>query len=70
MKFESTWAVGDYRCTMSWDGDEGGLITSSWDPRVPRGLSKREQAQYRAGRDELFKKISAHLNMSVLVVET
>jgi hypothetical protein len=57
MNYSSTFRVGRYTCTMTYDTGTKHLACE-WDPHLPpRGeLSRKELDQYRAGRDALMAK--------------
>jgi hypothetical protein len=44
----STFRVGRYTCTMSLEGQG---VKTTWTPRLPNDLKKKEVRAYRKGRD-------------------
>lgn len=68
--FTNTFRVGKRKCTMSFSQESG--LHAVWQPNLPgRGeLSKKEMAEYRAGRDALIAEVGKALGGSILIVET
>jgi hypothetical protein len=49
-----TFMVGNRRVTLTFDLNPAKALQATWAPNIPRRLSKRELAQYKAGRRVLL----------------
>ena len=61
-----TWRVGKRRVTMTAPQvriGQVGVATVEWEPDMPSKLSRREQKQYRAGRDAAFAELCGELGI-------
>lgn len=66
----NTFLVGFYTCEMTFsDSSPEDGIVCKWKPDRPKSLTEQQWAQYRAGRDELLKKIEKELGVEMIVVE-
>ena len=73
-ELSTTFRVGRrYRCSivLPLAGVKAGLlqIETSWQPDIPRRLSKAELRDYRRGRDALLAEAAKHIGGPVAVVE-
>jgi hypothetical protein len=57
-----------FTCIMSM-GCDGGALKCEWEPKIPARLSKRELADYRAGRNMMIAEFARLTNQRVLIVE-
>jgi hypothetical protein len=70
MKYSSTFRVGRYTCTMTYEPGAK-MVDCEWDPNTPpyRGLSRQEFDQYRAGRGAFTAKIAAGMGGKIAIIE-
>ena len=65
--------VGKLTCTITIQAPTVGAVTNmvvEWEPGMPRRLSRRQWAEYRAGRDAAFTELLNKMGGgSALVVE-
>jgi hypothetical protein len=63
-----TWKVGRYTATLTLPTPRPGKVASAvieWAPHIPRGLTREELEQYRAGRDVAIRS----LGVKALVID-
>jgi hypothetical protein len=69
----TTFPVGKkYHCTLTIQQPEPGGTTNivcEWKPCRPRGLNKKEQRDYRQGRDKALLEVAQKLRGNVACIE-
>ena len=62
-----TFEVGTLTCLMTMS--VLGHITSEWNPKMPTRLTRKERAQYRAGRNALVAEFAEATGINIMIVE-
>jgi len=63
----NTFKVGAFTCEMTISAL--GHITAEWAPQIPDRLTRKERAQYRAGRNVLVAEFAKATGISLIIFE-
>jgi hypothetical protein len=63
----NTFKVGPITCEMTISAL--GQLTAEWSPHMPDRLTRKERAQYRAGRDALLAEFAKLTGLNMLIIE-
>jgi hypothetical protein len=69
--YSRSWSVGRRTVTLAMRKPEPGQLHSiamQWEPDLPRSLTKAELKQYRTGRNQALRELSAELGMAGPIV--
>lgn len=67
-----SWRVGRYTVTATIPQTRKGAVVTTvmeWAPERPRGLTKKELQQYRAGRNKAYGELFKELGVKGMIVE-
>ena len=63
----NTFKVGPFTCEMTISAL--GHVTAGWSPQMPDRLTRKERAQYRAGRNALVAEFAKVTGLNMMIIE-